>query len=121
MVTDNDEMPSVGQVAKWVLIGLVVLFVIGTIFTFANGGVNLAYQKVFGVPFENVRRHNYEHTKSYEKGSADRLSALCGQVDAAGADHKQMLREQIKQEFSDMNSSDAPDYLRACLSAARSN
>jgi len=117
----SEEQPSVGKILLWIVGIFVVLFVLGTIITFANGGMDLMYQKVFGVPFENVRRQNYEHTKSYEKGSADRLSNLCGQVDKVDADHKDLLREQIKQEFSDMNTSDAPDYLQGCLKAARAH
>jgi hypothetical protein len=61
----------------------------------------------------------YTNTQSYKQGNTQRLDSLCTQVDSADDDHKPMLREVIKHEFSEWNSDDVPQHLRRCLADAR--
>lgn len=86
-------------------------------FGFAIQGGNFFLYKFWAPQYEQVRRETYEQTKSYQKGNADRLSALCGQV--ANATDKSLLNDQISHEFADVNTSDVPDYLQSCLASAR--
>lgn len=102
---------------------LVVLGVIGLILglDFVGETYGILKQGIFGVAREDVKRQNYEHTKSYRKGNADRLSQLCGQARTAAPNQQALINDEIAHEFSDVNTSDVPDYLQGCLTAARAN
>jgi hypothetical protein len=80
-------------------------------------GNNFFLYQFWGPKMEQARHDVYVNTLSYTKGQADRLSNLCGQI-ASGGD-KVLLNQEIAHEFSDMDTSKAPDYLRNCLIAAR--
>lgn len=94
---------------------LVALLALG----WASEAHNLVFYQFWAPKREAVRREVYEQTKSYRKGSADRLSSLCGQLEAAGESQKGLIRDQIANEFSDFSTGDVPDYLRSCLTNAR--
>ena len=75
--------------------------------------------KYWAPKYEDARRDVYTHTQSYRQGNTQRLGSLCDQVKAADDNHKSMLNAQIKQEFTDWNVSDVPDYLKSCLTTAQ--
>lgn len=98
---------------------MVVVILVALAISWAITGHNFLFYQFWAPKFENARRSVYTQTLSYQKGSADRLAALCNQIVAGG--DKSMLRAQIAQEFSDISTSDMPDYLQSCLADARSN
>lgn len=81
-------------------------------------GSNFVFYRFWAPKYEDARRDIYTHTQSYRKGSADRLASLCRQWNAQPDDT--MLKAEIANEMSDLNTTDVPDYLQGCLSRARS-
>ncbi len=83
-------------------------------------GLYYGYAQAFGTRFEDLRRDQYEHSRSYVEGSIRDLNNLCLEASKADAGHKPIIYDTIRNRYVKLDVQDIPDYLRSCLSDARS-
>ena len=117
-MSKDSDTPSVGVVIAWILAVIVAL----TVLDWVGESVGLLKYGFFAPKYEKVRRETYEQTKSYRDGQFQRLDNLCDEVARTDDDHKSMIYDTIKHEFTlfkldDINN----DHSRACLAKARAN
>lgn len=97
--------------------------VIGFSAVVAVAGFGAAYyalgmQGFFAPKFENVRRHTYENSQSYNDGMVQQLSSYYLEYQKANPEQKQALRSVIAHQYANFPVDRLPAHLRAFVSSS---
>jgi hypothetical protein len=103
-----------GTIGVFILI--LVLAVVGFCFLDYSG---IFWSSKVGVWREDVRRNNFEHTKSYNQGKIQDLAKYFHEYNEADASGKVAIKATVRQMFADYDSSLVPDdelkqFLETC-------
>ena len=83
------------------------------------GFIELGFMKTFGVKRENVRRHIFKETRSYNEGKIQDLARYYMQYSKASPEEKEIIASTVRHMYADYNCEEMPYSLKVFLKEVR--